>query len=106
MATTYGRQQLAELETPELDQQLAAARDTLKQTEANFENARTTAERYESLVQKQAVSKQENDDRQANLQVTSAGVAAGKANVSRLEQLQGFKKIIALFSGKITSSKD
>ncbi len=96
-------QLLAELETPELDQQLAAARQTEKQSEANFEVARVTAQRWQELVQKQVVAKQDNDERQGNYQAATATLASNKADVARLEQLQGFKKIIAPFDGRITS---
>jgi RND family efflux transporter MFP subunit len=98
-------QLLAELETPELDQQLAGARSSLQQSQANFELARTTAQRWQTLAQKQVVAKQENDERQGSYQASVAGLATSKADVSRLEQLQGFKKIVAPFAGKITSRK-
>lgn len=98
-------QVLAILETPELDQQLAAAQNTLKQNQANFELSRVTAQRWKELAAKQVVSKQDNDDRQSNYQASAAGVDASKANVAQLEQLQGFKKVIAPFAGKITSRK-
>ena len=98
-------QNLADLETPELDQQLAQARGTLKQNEANFETARVTAQRWQTLAQKQVVAKQENDERQGSYQASAAGVSASKADVGRLEQLQAFKHVTAPFDGKITSRK-
>jgi RND family efflux transporter MFP subunit len=98
-------QQLAELETPELDQQLAAARDTQKQNEANFELARVTAQRWQELAQKQVVAKQDNDTRQSGYQSSAATLSASKADVARLEELQGFKRVIAPFDGTITSRK-
>ncbi len=98
-------QLLAELETPELDQQLAGARENLKQAETNVELARTTAARWQELVQHQVVSRQENDEKQANYKSSKEGLDASKANLARLEQLQGFKKIVAPFAGKITSRK-
>ncbi len=98
-------QLLAELETPELDQQLAAAHESLRQAETNVELARTTAERWQKLVQDKVVSKQENDEKQAAYKAQSEGLAATKAELSRLEQLQAFKKITAPFAGKITARK-
>ena len=98
-------QLLAELETPELDQQLAAAKGTLQQAQANFDLARVTAQRWKELAQKQVVSKQDNDDRQGSYQAAAATLAANQADVAQLEQLQGFKKIIAPFDGRITTRK-
>jgi RND family efflux transporter MFP subunit len=98
-------QQLAELETPELDQQLAAARDTQNQNQANFELSKVTAQRWQELAQKQVVAKQDNDTRQSGYQASAATLAASKADVSRIEQLQGFQKVLAPFDGTITSRK-
>lgn len=98
-------QLLAELETPELDKQLAAAQGTLKQSQANFELARVTAQRWQDLAQKQVVSKQDNDDRQGSYQASAATVSANKADVERLQELQAFKEITAPFDGRITSRK-
>jgi RND family efflux transporter MFP subunit len=96
-------QQLAILETPELDQQLAAARSTQRQSEANFELARVTAQRWQELLQKQVVSKQDNDQNQGNYQASAAALASSKANVAQLEDLQNFKNVIAPFDGTIIS---
>ncbi|MEI9892735.1 MAG: efflux RND transporter periplasmic adaptor subunit [Chthoniobacter sp.] len=98
-------QLLAELETPELDQQLAAAQGTLKQSQANFELARTTAQRWQELAQKQVVAKQDNDERQGSYQASAATLSANQADVARLQELQAFKKITAPFDGRITSRK-
>jgi RND family efflux transporter MFP subunit len=98
-------QLLAELETPELDKQLAVAQGTLKQGEANYELARVTAQRWQDLVKKQVVAKQDNDERQGSYQAATATLSANKADVERLQDLQGFKKITAPFDGRITSRK-
>jgi RND family efflux transporter MFP subunit len=98
-------QLLAELETPELDQQLAAARGTMQQAQANFDLARVTAQRWMELAQKQVVSKQDNDQAQGNYQAAAATLSANKATVAQLEELQGFKKIVAPFDGRITTRK-
>ena len=82
-------QPLAEIETPEIDQQLAQAR-------ANFEIARITAQRWRDLVQKRVVAPQEFDEKEAAYE-------AAQAAVRQLEQTQGFKQIVAPFSGKITA---
>ncbi len=95
-------QPLAVLETPELDQQLAAARGTVKQGEANFEFARVTAQRWQTLAKKQVVSKQENDQNQGAYQASAASLSSSKANVAQLEALQRFKDVIAPFDGTIT----
>jgi len=96
-------QQLAILETPELDQQLAAARSAQNQSEANFEVARVTAQRWQELAQKQVVSKQDNDQTQGNYQASAASLASSKANVAQLEDLQNFKNVVAPFEGTITT---
>jgi RND family efflux transporter MFP subunit len=98
-------QQLAELETPELDQQLASARNTQKQNEANFELARVTAQRWQELAQKQVVAKQDNDQRQGTYEASAGTLAASKSDVNRLEDLQNFKKVTAPFEGTITARK-
>ncbi|HSI12646.1 MAG TPA: efflux RND transporter periplasmic adaptor subunit [Chthoniobacter sp.] len=98
-------QLLAELETPELDKQLAAAEGTLKQGEANFDLARVTAQRWQNLAQKQVVAKQDNDERQGSYQAAAATLSSNKADVERLQDLQSFKKITAPFDGRITSRK-
>lgn len=84
-------QMLAQIEVPEIEQQLAQAR-------ANFEIARVTAQRWRELVNKHVVAPQEFDEKQA------AYEAAGAA-VKQLEQTQGFRQIFAPFSGKITSRR-
>jgi len=98
-------QLLAEIETPEVDQELAQARDTLKQTQADYEFAKVSAERWQQLVDRKVVAKQDNDQRQSAYQASSATFSANKANVARLEQIQGFKRVVAPFAGVITSRK-
>jgi len=98
-------QVLAELQTPELDQELATARGNLKQSQANFELARVTAERWQELAQKQVVSKEDNDTRQSSYQAAAATLTANKATVGQYEALQAFKNVTAPFDGIITSRK-
>jgi RND family efflux transporter MFP subunit len=93
---------LAEIETPEIDQQLSQAIATRAQTASSLELAKSTQERWEALRKKDAVSQQELDEkRSANVQAR-ANVAAADANVERLRQMEGFKRVVAPFAGIIT----
>lgn len=96
-------QLLAEIETPEIDQQLAQARADLKSTQANLELARITAARWQNLLKTNSVSKQETDQAVSDQSAKEAAVDASTANVRRLEQLQSFEKIYAPFDGTITA---
>jgi membrane fusion protein, multidrug efflux system len=96
-------QVLAELATPDLDQQLAQARQQQNQAQANFEIARVTAQRWMELVEKKVVSKQEDDEKQSAYQAAAATLNAAKANVEILVALQAFKNVTAPFAGRITS---
>ena len=94
---------LAEIETPEVDQQLAQARADLKSVQANLELAHTTAVRWQNLLEKHAVSKQETDQAVSDFASKQAAVDASAANVRRLEQLQSYEKVYAPFDGVITA---
>ncbi len=83
---------LAEIATPELDQQLAQAQADLATTEATANNARTQSERYQDLVKSDAVSKQDTETFVNQAASTSAAVRSAQANVQRLKELQGFEK--------------
>lgn len=96
-------QLLAEIETPEIDQQLQQSRAELERIQANMELAGVTSNRWESLLAKHAVSQQETDQARSNYIASQAAVDASKANVRRLEQLQSYEKIIAPFDGVITA---
>jgi RND family efflux transporter MFP subunit len=96
-------QLLAEIETPELDQQLRQARADLENARATMEMARTTAARWQALFKRDAVSRQETDEKVSDYQARKAGVDASAANVKRLEDLQAFQKITAPFDGVITA---
>jgi len=96
-------QLLAELETPELDQQLRQARAELENARATMEMSRTTADRWQTLLKRDAVSRQETDEKVSDFNARKAMVDASGANVKRLEDLQGFQKITAPFAGVITS---
>jgi RND family efflux transporter MFP subunit len=96
-------QLLAEVETPEADQQLAQARADLAAAQANAALSQTTAARYQNLLQSDSVSKQETDNAVAAARAQSAGVVSAQANVRRLGELQGFQRIEAPFDGVITA---
>jgi RND family efflux transporter MFP subunit len=96
-------QLLAEIETPEVDQQLRQARADLATAEANLSLAKITADRYVGLLKTDSVSKQDTDNAQANYAAQKATVQSGEANVKRLEELQSFEKIYAPFAGVITA---
>jgi RND family efflux transporter MFP subunit len=94
---------LAEIETPEIDQQLQQTQAQLETARANYELAKTTADRWQFLLKSNSVSKQETDQAVANQAAQKAVVDSDSANVRRLEQLQSFEKVYAAFDGVITA---
>lgn len=94
---------LAEIETPELDQQLEQAQAELKNAQANLQLAEITAARWKHLLETDSVSKQETDQAVSDLSSKQALVSSNEANVRRLEQLQSFEHIYAPFDGVITA---
>ena len=96
-------QLLAEIETPEVDQQLEQARADLKNAQANEQLAQITATRWQNLLKTDSVSKQETDQAVSDLSARQASVDSMTANVHRLEQLQSFEKVYAPFAGVITA---
>lgn len=94
---------LAEIETPEIDQQLDQAKAELNTAEANYNLAQTTARRYQDLAKSDSVSKQDVDNATGDFQAKKAMVASAQSNVNRLEQLQSFEKIYAPFDGVVTA---
>ncbi|MGN6231922.1 MAG: efflux RND transporter periplasmic adaptor subunit [Trinickia sp.] len=95
-------QLLADLDTPEIDQELAQAIAQRAQASASLALAKTTLARWSQLRQRDAVSQQELDDRQGTYNQDVANLAAADANVKRLQQLESFKRIVAPFDGIIT----
>ena len=93
---------LAQIDTPEVDQQLVQARADLETAKANCDLSRITAARYEELVKTDGVSKQEVDNAAGDYAAKQAAQASAAANVKRLEELESFKHIYAPFSGVIT----
>jgi RND family efflux transporter MFP subunit len=94
---------LAEIETPEIDQQLQQAQAQLETAQANYNLAKTTADRWQWLLKTNSVSKQETDQAVANMAAQKAVVDSNAANMRRLEQLQSFEKVYAPFDGVITA---
>jgi RND family efflux transporter MFP subunit len=94
---------LAEIETPEIDQELNQARAAAQQAVANSDLARATLTRWQELVDKKVVSAQEFDEKKSALDARQADLTAAQANVSRLEKLQGFQKVVAPFAGIVTA---
>ncbi len=96
-------QVLADIDTPEIDQQLEQARADLATTEANARLALSTAERYRDLIKTDSVSKQDLDNANGSLEAKATAVTSAKAGVRRLEQLHAFGKITAPFDGVVTA---
>lgn len=96
-------QLLAEIESPEVDQELQQARADLATANANNDLASITASRYEDLLKTDAVAKQDVDNAQGNSKARQAMVNSAQFNVNRLEQLQSFEKIYAPFDGVVTA---
>jgi RND family efflux transporter MFP subunit len=94
---------LAEISTPELDQQLAQTESDLATAQATANNARIQADRYSGLVKTDAVSQQDTDTYVNQAAATAAAVRSAQANVQRLRELQSFEKIYAPFDGVITA---
>src|SRR5450631_1609088 len=96
-------QVIAEIEAPDLDQQLLQARADLASQEASSKLSEATLTRRKSLIASNFVSMQEIDERSADLSNKKAAVNSGQANVERLEALAGYKKITVPFDGVVTS---
>jgi RND family efflux transporter MFP subunit len=94
---------LAEIDTPEIDQQLRQSRADLDTAKANQDLAQTTADRWQFLLTSGSVSKQETDQAVSNLRAQKAAVESNSANVHRLEDLQSFEKVYAPFDGVVTA---
>ncbi|HEX4425484.1 MAG TPA: efflux RND transporter periplasmic adaptor subunit [Terriglobales bacterium] len=95
-------QPLADIETPEIDQELAQAGATRDQVAAQAEIAKTSAARWETLQKQDAVAQQETDERTSSYVQGKANLASSDATVRRLQQLESFKHVYAPFSGVIT----
>jgi membrane fusion protein (multidrug efflux system) len=96
-------QVIAEIEAPDLDQQLLQARADLASQEASARLSEATLTRRKTLIASNFVSMQEIDERSADLSNKKAAVNSGQANVERLEALAGYKKITVPFDGVVTA---
>jgi RND family efflux transporter MFP subunit len=95
-------QLLAEIETPEVDQQLRQAEADLGTARANSELARSTNERWQGLLATESVSQQDADQRAGDAAAKAAAQASAAANLARLRELEGFKRVVAPFDGVVT----
>ena len=95
-------QVLAEIETPELDEQLAQARAQLDQAQAALDLAKITSDRWTELLKSASVSEQETAEKQSDYLLQKASLEAARANLQRLQDLKGFDKVTAPFTGIIT----
>jgi len=96
-------QLLAEIDTPEVTQQLRQSLADLATTQANLNLSKITADRYAGLLMTDSVSKQESDNAAGDYAAKQANLQSAQANVKRLQELQSFQKIYAPFSGVITA---
>ena len=96
-------QLLAEIDTPELDEQLRQAQADLATSRANEELARATADRWQALLEQKLVARQAAEEKSADARAKRAAFDAQSANVARLAQMQGFRRIVAPFDGTITA---
>lgn len=94
---------LADISTPEVDQQLMQARADLATAEANSKQAKATSARYQDLLKADAVTQQDTENFTSQAAALDAAVKSSQANVRRLEELQSFQKIYAPFDGVITA---
>ncbi|OJU10411.1 MAG: efflux transporter periplasmic adaptor subunit [Caulobacterales bacterium 68-7] len=96
-------QLLAVLDAPDVQMQLDQARADLQTARAQQQLARTTADRWSTMLAKDAVSRQESDEKQGDLAAKTAVAAAAQANVGRLQTLTGFTQLTAPFDGVVTT---
>lgn len=96
-------QLLAEIDTPEVDDQLRAARADLANAQANYALAKSTADRWMGMLQTKSVSKQETDEKVGDMLAKKGSLDAARFNVARLEKLQSFQKVLSPFDGIVTA---
>lgn len=102
-ANVKAGQVLAEIDSPELDQQLQQARADLATAQSNLNLAELTATRFKDLLKTDSVAQQDVDNANGNFEARKATVEAAQANVKRLQELQAFEKVYAPFDGVITA---
>jgi len=96
-------QLLAEIDSPDLDAQVAQARADLATAQANQKLSATTAERWKGLLASDAVSRQDAEDKYGDLAAKTAMLNSSKANLNRLLALESFKRITSPFDGVVTA---
>jgi RND family efflux transporter MFP subunit len=96
-------QTLAEIDTPELDEQLAQMRAELDQAVAARDLAKITADRWTELLKTASVSEQETAEKKSDYTLKQANVEAARANLQRLQDLKGFDRVVAPFNGVVTA---
>jgi RND family efflux transporter MFP subunit len=102
-ANVKSGQLLAEIDSPEVDQQLQSARADLSTAQANLKLAEVTATRYKDLLKTDSVAQQDVDNANGNYEARRTTVESAQANVKRLQDMQAFEKIYAPFDGVITA---
>ncbi len=95
-------QLLAEIDTPEVDQQLRQAEADLATADANYQLARTTNERWQGLLATESVSQQDADQRAGDAAAKAAARQSAAANLARLRDLESFRRVVAPFDGVVT----
>ncbi|MFT4197809.1 MAG: efflux RND transporter periplasmic adaptor subunit [Pseudoxanthomonas sp.] len=98
-------QVLAEIDSPELGQQIAQAQAKLLQARADAQIARTSAERWQQMLASHSVSRQEADEKQAAASAAEATVAAAAADYARLQELGAYRQVRAPFAGTVTARR-
>src|SRR6267378_2267701 len=96
-------QVLAEIDSPEVDQQLRQAQADLATAQANYELAKTTNQRWQGLLATESVSKQDAEQKASDEAAKQAALASAGANVARLRDLESFKRVVAPFDGVVTA---
>jgi RND family efflux transporter MFP subunit len=102
-ANVKAGQILAEIDSPEVDQQLQQTRADLATAQSNLNLAQVTATRYKDLLKTDSVAQQDVDNANGNYEARKTTVEAAQSNVKRLQDLQGFEKVYAPFDGVITA---
>jgi RND family efflux transporter MFP subunit len=96
-------QVLAEIDSPEVDQQLQQARADLATAQSNLSLAQLTSTRYKDLLKTDSVAQQDVDNANGNYDARKTTVESAQANVKRLQDMQAFEKVYAPFDGVITA---
>jgi len=102
-AKVHAGQPLAQIDAPEVEAELAQARSDAAAASANYQIAKLTAERWQTMLKSNAVSRQSAQENTSLMHAKQALLAAAQANVARLEQLHGFEKVNAPFNGVVTA---